>query len=61
MSTAEQEEIIQKLRKKLFKVEFKSQPKNKTKIDKKTVWIKAQKAGRTISDDDLLAEHSAEA
>jgi hypothetical protein len=61
MSTQEQEKIIKELREKTVKVEFGESAKTPTKIDKKTVWVKAQKAAKTISDDDLPAGHPAAA
>ena len=56
MSTEEQEKIIAELRQKSVKIEFK-EATDTSKLDKKAVWAKAQKAGKTISDDDLPAGH----
>lgn len=61
MGTKEQEKIIQELRSKTFKVEFAEKPKHAVRIDKESVWVKAQKAGKTISDDDLPSGYPAAA
>lgn len=58
MSDKEQEKIIQELRSKAVKVKV-AETSPATKIDKQTVWKKAKKAGKTISDDSLSAPHPA--
>jgi hypothetical protein len=64
MSTAEQEKIIQELRKKATKIEVTDKvhaadaDKEGSKIDKDTVWEKAERAGKTISDDSLPTQHT---
>ncbi len=60
MTKQEQEKIIQELRNKAIKIEVADKAKV-TKIDKKTLWEKAKRAGETISDDTLPAPHTARA
>ncbi|HTE22774.1 MAG TPA: hypothetical protein VK674_07120 [Candidatus Limnocylindria bacterium] len=62
MSTQEQEKIIKELRGKAIKITIADGVKvtdKVTKIDKKTVWEKAKRAGETINDDTLPTPHTA--
>lgn len=58
MSTTEQERIIEALRSKAIKIKL-GEVKSGGKIDEKLVWAKAQKVGKTISDDSLFTPHTA--
>jgi hypothetical protein len=55
MSTAEQEQIIQELRSKATKIKLGEVKGGAAKIDKKAVWAKAKKVGKSIRDDSLSA------
>ena len=57
MTKAEQQRIIHDLRSKAPKIRFAVTPRHNGKFDKQAVWKKAQKAGKTIHDDDLPAAH----
>ncbi len=60
MSTKEQEKIIKKLRDATVQITFTEElaQVGDLKFDKKAMWEKAKKAGKTISDDSLSPPHT---